>query len=99
MLAQAQMCLTCGQLYICRGVYYGYDTNKNTMWVRRIGQKGTSESVTLPTELMRALGWERGDHVYVQLYGNASVIFTKFDRAHVSDKVGEALDPISEIHV
>lgn len=49
------------------------------MWVRKIGRKGNVLGVTLPQEALRALGWERGDHLIIYLHNEGSLLATRFD--------------------
>lgn len=49
------------------------------MWVRKIGKKGNSEMIVLPTSALKALSWERGDHLILYLHNQEALIVRRFD--------------------
>lgn len=68
------------------------------MWVRRIVKHGTAHDVTIPVEVLRALKWERGDHLYIRLHDGGELRIKKFDPARVSDRERAALQPEPIMH-
>ncbi len=67
------------------------------MWVRRIGQKGTSDVVVVPSDAMKALGWARGDFLYISLVSKNALVIRRFDAVRVPDSLIEAARPLPEI--
>lgn len=47
------------------------------MWVRIIGKKGNAQGFAIPKAAMRALGWERGDHLLIYLHNKNAIVVTK----------------------
>ena len=68
------------------------------MWVRKLGAKGNAEAVSLPSEALEALGWERGDHIVVTMVSPTALRLTKFDGVRASDRALRALEPLKSIY-
>jgi bifunctional DNA-binding transcriptional regulator/antitoxin component of YhaV-PrlF toxin-antitoxin module len=63
------------------------------MWVRKLGRKGDGLGLTLPPEVLKAFGWERGDHLHIRC-GHRNVLeIIKLNLAVLPDRVREALKP------
>lgn len=61
------------------------------MWIRVIGRVGNSNAVVLPVQLLKGLGWKRGDYVEISVVGPDKVMLTRFDEKTMPDKVREFL--------
>lgn len=57
------------------------------MWVRIISRRGDSDMVVLPAPAIRALGWNRGDYIYIRVVGDNRVELKRFDPVEVPDNV------------
>lgn len=68
------------------------------MWLRRIGHKGNAEAVVIPVSAMRALGWECGDFLIVQMLDAHSLVLSKFKMSDLPDRVRVQIDPAEIIH-
>jgi len=68
------------------------------MWVRILGEKGNSSGLLLPTKALRALGWERGDFVRIEMTSSKELLLTRFNPATVPDRATAAFEPLPQIH-
>lgn len=73
------------------GVYciYVFD-----MWVRTIGQKGPSTAIVLPAAALRALCWERGDFIRVEMTSTSQLLLTKFNPATVPASIRKMCESV-----
>lgn len=68
------------------------------MWINKISKNGNAQTVSLPTAVLKILGWERGDYLALQVGEQQSLVITKVAPTAIPDEVLSALKPIKIIH-
>lgn len=67
------------------------------MWIRKLGVKGNAIAVTLPTEALKALGWEEGEWVIVRVLQNGAILLTRSSINDLNDRLLQEAKPLPTI--
>lgn len=67
------------------------------MWLRKIGRSATAASVVLPAQMMKDLGWHRGDYLQIDAVSPEAITMRRVDPAKLPDRIIAASMPENTI--
>lgn len=63
--------------------YYNYITNMEDIYVTKIVRVGSSNAVVIPSNILKANKWERGDHIVFTFAGLECLILKRLTDADI----------------